>query len=324
MAAFVALEALGTPGRGLDALFGGFSVESQSPTEVVLKLSDGSTLAMQGPEFRYSEDGQLAGGTVEAFQLDDGGAPILTADQLDLSAAALLGFLADQRPFDLAAYVFDGDDTIDGSADNDLGDGFDGNDLIHGHDGDDLFLGGDGEDTLEGDAGDDTLRGERGADELLGGDGNDVLFGNLGRDSIDGGPGNDTIFGGQAYDAIHGGDGDDLIYSDLGGDDVWGGSGHDTIHVEGEGDDWIFFEDGSGQDRIDGLDVTSGDLIFLLRNINNTGIVDFASLADRLAPDQHGNTIVDLGAGNYIRLTDIEPASIDQSYFAFFDPGQYS
>ncbi len=84
-----------------------------------------------------------------------------------------------------------GDDTIDGTA-------FD--DVIRGAAGGDTLVGGKGNDRLRGDAGEDTLVGGLGRDKLDGGAGRDVLAGNGGRDRIDGGKGNDVLKGGSKSD----------------------------------------------------------------------------------------------------------------------------
>lgn len=139
-----------------------------------------------------------------------------------------------------------GDDTLEGTASNDLLIGEGGDDVLSGNDGDDLLYGRDGNDTMSGGAGNDTIRGASGDDAASGGAGNDVIFldsGNdyyqdffedlpdesLGDDSIEGGSGNDLILSGNGEDTIMGGSGHDTL-ADLGGaSTVDGGNGMDVV-----------------------------------------------------------------------------------------------
>ena len=318
-----AFEPLAEAAPWLAAISQGSTVVSSSPTEAVLALSDGGEMTLQGEGFRYSTDGDLLGGTLHNLYLLDGDQPVLVVEDFDLSLGAMLGFLADGRPEDLAAYLFGGDDTIEGSSGDDLAAGFHGDDQIHGNDGDDTIDGGSGVDSLHGDDGDDVVFGRGGNDPIEGGAGDDLIFGNVGLDTISGGAGDDVIHGGQDYDVLHGDDGNDVLNGDYGWDDFWGDAGNDTMTGGLDGFDWFFFTSGSGQDRIDDFDVAGGDLIQIERRLNNTDIVDFASLVARVASDFHGDTIVDLGGGNYIRLLGIDAASVDERFFNFFDRGAF-
>ena len=324
MAYFIGFDPIAQPGRGAEAVAAGYEMISGTAGEVRLAVSDGTTLVLHGSAFRYSEDGDLLGGKVDGFEFLDGERPIFVASEIDLSAAAVLGFLADGRLDQLNAYLYSGHDLIEGSPGGDRIDAAYGEDLVYGNGGPDQIRGGDGEDTLDGGDGNDLVTGGNGNDLIAAGDGHDMIFGNTGRDTITGGAGDDTIFGGKEYDIIYGGEGHDRIYTDLGGDDVWGDAGNDTIYVEGDEEDWVFFGSGSGQDRIDGFDATTGDRIFIVRHINNTDIVDFATLVDRIADDQFGNAIVDLGGANYFRLTDVDLTQADAGWFAFYDPSDFA
>ena len=61
---------------------------------------------------------------------------------------------------------------------------------------------GDGNDTLTGTAEDNILRGMRGDDSLFGGGGVDSLYGDAGDDTLTGGLGNDTLIGGAGNDTF--------------------------------------------------------------------------------------------------------------------------
>ncbi|MBW2356017.1 MAG: hypothetical protein JRF23_04470, partial [Deltaproteobacteria bacterium] len=104
-----------------------------------------------------------------------------------------------------------GDDTLTGTAGDDilLGDG--GNDHLYGLAGDDILAGGIDDDHLDGGDGHDSLFGGSGNDTLLGGEGDDLLDGGSGNDLLDGGPGDDTLTGGLGADVFKAGDGDDTI-----------------------------------------------------------------------------------------------------------------
>lgn len=100
-------------------------------------------------------------------------------------------------------------------------------------------LGTSGDDTLKGTADQDVLVGLAGDDELVGLGANDILCGGPGSDTMIGGAGNDIMLGGGGSDAMDGQVGDDEVYGgedlDLvigeGGDDLLaGGNGIDFAH----------------------------------------------------------------------------------------------
>ncbi|GAB3479560.1 calcium-binding protein [Azotobacter salinestris] len=77
-----------------------------------------------------------------------------------------------------------GNDTLEGTGDNDTLNGQQGNDTLSGGAGNDTLNGQQGSDTLHGEAGDDTLQGQQGDDHLHGGEGNDILTGGTGTDTF--------------------------------------------------------------------------------------------------------------------------------------------
>ncbi|MBD2096465.1 cadherin-like domain-containing protein [Trichocoleus sp. FACHB-591] len=72
-------------------------------------------------------------------------------------------------------------------------DGGNGQDTMNGTAGDDVLNGGNGDDILRGFAGDDKLLGGNGIDNLQGGEGKDWLYGGRGNDLLNGGLGRDTF-----------------------------------------------------------------------------------------------------------------------------------
>ena len=105
-----------------------------------------------------------------------------------------------------------------------------------------------GDDTLVGTATDNIIRGLGGNDTISGLGGNDTLAGNSGGDTIDGGDGNDTLFSGDVSPLI--GTGSPLVL-DRGTevDTLVGGDGADTIFA-GYGDNVDGGADGYGGDKL--------------------------------------------------------------------------
>ncbi|WP_324171285.1 calcium-binding protein [Sulfurimonas sp.] len=133
-------------------------------------------------------------------------------------------------------------DTLQGTAKNDLIFGERGNDTIHGNGGNDVIYGGTGNDTINGGADNDFLYGEEDHDTLLGAGGNDYL---------DGGNGNDTLSGGADIDTLLGGSGDDILYGNSGNDTLLGGENNDAL-FGGSGSDTLLGQ--AGDDVLAGSD----------------------------------------------------------------------
>jgi len=124
--------------------------------------------------------------------------------------------------------------------------------------------GGNNNDTLTGTAGNDVLNGVNGQDTISGLAGNDRIDGGSGEDKLYGGDGNDTLLGGSGQDQLWGDAGDDLLNGGKGNDSLTGGSGRDTFALgKGNGHDTITdFSLGQG-DKIGLLDgLTFNQLTF--------------------------------------------------------------
>lgn len=153
------------------------------------------------------------------------------------------------NPLDPNTFTFNplnggtGNDTLTGTANNDVMEGLSGNDVINGQDGD------------------DNLRGSGGNDTLNGGEGRDDLYGGLGADILNGGAENDDLFGNQGNDELNGGAGNDYLDGENEDDILNGGVGNDTLRG-GYGNDEYIFNVGDGQDLITDFGGTS-DLIRL-------------------------------------------------------------
>ncbi len=128
---------------------------------------------------------------------------------------------------------------INGTNGNDTINGTSNDDYILAKAGNDFIIAGNGDDRVDAGAGNDTVNAGNGDDEIDGGSGNDTINGDAGNDVLDGDDGNDTIDGGSGNDLIHGDDGDDVLKGNVGCDVILGGDGNDTI-TGGGGNDLIY------------------------------------------------------------------------------------
>lgn len=129
-------------------------------------------------------------------------------------------------------------------------DGNGNNNTLAGTAGDDIADGGGGNDTLNGNDGNDLLNGEGDNDTINGGQGNDVLNGGGGNDNVTGGIGNDTMSGGAGDDTLTGGAGNDTIDGN-GADDVAvfaGAVGNYSVTTSGTS---LVVTDNTGADGVD-------------------------------------------------------------------------
>lgn len=206
------------------------------------------------------------------------------------------------------------DDILDGGPGTDLLMGYSGNDTIRGLDGNDTVNGEDGDDDVNGNLGNDTVHGTFGRDFVRGGQGDDWVFGgdgddfhvngNIGNDNVSGGSGDDTVHGGPDFDVLHGDAGRDRLSGDLGNDTLYG-----DLH-----DDTFAFASNSGHDTI--ADFQNGDRIEIARDLNGSGIVDHASLVDRIF-DAPGGARVELGGGNFFIVTGWAKDALGPDLFMF-------
>lgn len=109
---------------------------------------------------------------------------------------------------------------------------------IIGTSGDDTLDGTGNNDVIVGKDGDDTIEGNGGSDRICGGHGEDDLEGNDGKDFVSGGPDNDNVEGNVGSDRLNGGSGDDTV----GSLDLTGGNfqQHPNVIDGGRGTDTCF------------------------------------------------------------------------------------
>jgi uncharacterized delta-60 repeat protein len=191
-----------------------------------------------------------------------------------------------------------------------------GDDSIVGSASNELLMGGEGNDTLQGGFGDDALFGEDGNDRLEGGGDNDYLSGGANNDVLHGGDGNDTLEGGTGADVSYGEDGDDTFFAKDGTQEsLDGGAGTDSalrdtgsvtdnvINIENFLSDQssslsgFTFDDTNLNGQYDtGEKKTSGKTVFL--DSNENGALDSGEAST--VTDAGGNfTFTNLTAGTY-------------------------
>lgn len=192
-----------------------------------------------------------------------------------------------------------GADVITGAGGIDQIYGGGGDDTLSGGDGDDLLIGGKGNDEIFGNMGEDRLDGGEGADVLWGGGGEDVLKGASGTDHLIGGTGDDRLDGGKGADHLEGRSGKDNLKGGVGNDVLDGGLGSDRL-VGGPGADVFVFN--AGKDRIVDFD-PAHDLIRLEDSLWS-GTLDAATVVDTYGSIHNGNTWLDFGDGNRLKIDD--------------------
>ena len=215
-----------------------------------------------------------------------------------------------------------GNNSIIGTASNDLIEGKGGSDELRGAQGNDTIYGNDaansnpnsdGNDVIYGGAGNDTLQGNRGNDVLNGGadndiiyggqgddfiygnvssnsnaflDGADILYGDAGNDNIQGNEGNDTLYGGTENDILRGGKGADTLYGEEGDDVLYADIGDSTLND--------YLDGGSGNDTLYGGN--SNDI--LVGGSGNDIIVD--GLGSDTLSGGTGGSALDLGQDQFV------------------------
>jgi len=161
-----------------------------------------------------------------------------------------------------------GDDTLEGTSEdnfifaligNDKVDGLGGDDFLFGDSGDDTLSGGAGNDQIDGGTGNDIILDGMGKNKLDGGNGVDQLLTFSGLNELDGGGDSDYLAGGFQADQLSGGTGNDVLRGDagsfLGGSDVIEGGADDDFLMGGRGADTFVFNTNDGSDIIATFDV---------------------------------------------------------------------
>jgi Ca2+-binding RTX toxin-like protein len=116
--------------------------------------------------------------------------------------------------------------------------------------------------------------------------------------------GDDALFGGPGADTLSGGWGRDVLSGDL-GDDVLTGDAEADVFT---------FASGQGRDLVRDFSPGDRDVIRLAVDINGSGIRTAADALARLVWDGAG-TVLDLGAGNSLRIAGLAPAIFELDDF---------
>ncbi|GJM02808.1 MAG: hypothetical protein DHS20C08_13090 [Rhodomicrobium sp.] len=202
-------------------------------------------------------------------------------------------------------------------------------------------------DTLTGTEGDDTLSGLGGNDTLNGLGGDDLLIGGRGADLLDGGAGNDTadyslaangvtIFLTSAFTSpygigigseatldrlvnienVNGSERGDILFGNSEANEIFGQGGNDYL-FGGAASDTFIFKEGDGRDTI--LDFkTEGDSADTI-SLEHSDFANFTALSPYIQSFGFFNssTRINLGDGDRITLTGIDPDDLTEAHFDF-------
>ncbi|HWV59574.1 MAG TPA: peroxidase family protein [Sphingopyxis sp.] len=172
--------------------------EGQTLTLNLAGIADANGLGAFSYQWQQSLDGltwvNIAGATNASFTPDDNNNQIF-GDQAGQRLRVTVSFVdgvgasesvtsAATGPTGVNWLGSGGNNTLNGTAGNDIADGAGGNDTLNGNGGDDILNGAAGNDTVSGGLGNDTLMGAAGNDTLTGGAGNDSIAGNAGNDTV--------------------------------------------------------------------------------------------------------------------------------------------
>tara|TARA_R110002094_G_scaffold103811_2_gene103326 strand:+ start:1862 stop:4084 length:2223 start_codon:yes stop_codon:yes gene_type:complete len=235
----------------------------------------------------------------------------------------------------------EGNNSLQGGADDDVMEGKGGNDSLYGGAGNDTLIGGSGSDSLYGEAGDDLILisgDDFYADRVYGGSGYDVIQGGSGDDAIrlatikdvekiDGQGGNNAIYGTSGSDTLDFSQvelvnidfidalaGNDVLYGSADSDILIGNSGSDILYGNGGDDFFIINGSDSGADRVnggDGFDRVLGgtdDDNFRFANFSGSNRVEIidGSLGVNRIEGTSGSNRLDFSETELIRINRID------------------
>jgi Ca2+-binding RTX toxin-like protein len=194
-------------------------------------------------------------------------------------------------------FAYEGGDTVNGAADNDI--------IVGGRDSND------GPDSLLGGPGTDVIYGNGGADTIVDTDGASVMIGGFGGDSIVTGGANDIVYGNQDNDVVNAGDGNNVVFAGQGNDSVATGSGADVIYGL-EGNDTL--SGGAGADRYVFNTASGADLVFGF-SIGEGDRLDIQGQGRTIGTAASGFALITLSGGGTFELNGIAPGSVDANWF---------
>ena len=250
--------------------------EGQTVTANTSSIADQNGLGAFSYQWQSSVDGttwaNIAGATSVTFTPQDlpgmaFGAQAGRMLRLEVSFTDLFGFA------ELRTSAATGPTGV-----NWAGDG--GNNTLNGTAGDDVASGNGGDDTLNGAAGADVLNGNAGNDTLNGGTENDALNGGLGTDILRGGTGVDIMIGGDGSDSYEVDDAGDIVFE-------FAGQGTDTVFA---------YANYTLADNVENLAMDFGTQTYGYGNGSNNSIVGNAQA--NVIEGRGGNDNIDGRAGN--------------------------
>lgn len=235
--------------------------------------------------------------------------------KIDTRLGTITGSIAGNAGND-TVYGSAGDNVISTGAGNDFIDGYVGADAMSSGAGNDTFVVDDAGDKVTDSTGTDTIRSHisfdlsdtaavAGAIEVLrllgssdlaatGAAGNETITGNMGRNAIAAGDGDDGVFGKAGADALLGEAGNDTLDGGKGGDAMEGGAGNDSYYVD------------NIRDTVDESTVDGGgtDTVFstmtwsLTTNTGMKGVFENLTLTGSDAVNATGNALANVLFGN--------------------------
>lgn len=189
--------AFNQPATGQPVVSDATPTEGQQLTVNMAGVADANGLGAFSYQWQQSADGvtwvNIAGATTAAFTPDNN-AGLVFGDQAGLQLRVSASFTDGGGTVETVVSAATGptgvnwagngaNNTLAGTAGDDIGSGGGGNDTLNGNAGNDILNGDADNDTVSGGAGNDTLTGGAGADTLTGGANNDSLNGNGGTDT---------------------------------------------------------------------------------------------------------------------------------------------
>ncbi|MEZ5957198.1 MAG: FG-GAP-like repeat-containing protein [Hyphomonadaceae bacterium] len=272
-------------------------------TELFYSNGVNAELTVFGTFGNFNADGDPTTGTANAFIYTQdlfGAFQTISMTGLSLDVATMFDwiFTLQSTPFHNA--IFDGADTITGTA---------GNDIMLGYGGGDTLNGGDGDDELYGEGDVFSIYTPVGGNDILnGGNGTDLLDGGAGNDQMNGGDGADTIIASSGIDIIDGGDGIDTLTFDRSNTAVAFSLNLNTLLANG------LFYDGTTVTNVENFNILAGggaDTFTITAdvgsqfNINGGAgtdhlIVDFSTQSGAIVFDTFFGGIIDTGVGTVV------------------------
>lgn len=247
--------------------------EIETATSSTIRITDGYSTTTYRGDFYYDYDYDYGDvyGDLESIVTDDDGETTAEVTDIDRDVYTFWEYANYGDAQGALAYVFSGEDRIEGSRYSDVLYGFRADDVLVGNGGNDRLYGDSGADRLSGGTSSDTYIVNSSSDRVVEGSRSGTadqvnssvshkLAANVeklsltGSSSIDG-TGNtldNTVYGNSASNVLKGWSGDDSLKGNAGSDELMGGSGQDRLHGGSGYDTFIFrsaSEAGIGSDR---------------------------------------------------------------------------